>query len=306
MDPFKAGCISQSLHNRKSQVKIGWQASEKLYGEGMKKPIAKHPVFKGIRIVVTVYVGLVLFLFLTQQRMIYYPESYSREAGIEMAAAQGLELWEADNVFHGWKDQGDGGSAVLIFHGNAGGAVRRDYLRDLFRNTPASRDVSVYIFEYPGYGFRDGSPGEEAFREAAAKAHAALQNAYDSVYLLGESIGGGVATWLAGEKGADGVLLITPFNRLSAVASAHYPWLPVRWLLRDRYRNDEHLQNFDGPVAFVVAGQDAIIPSRLARKLYESHGGPKLWRLQESADHNTIYFGPGAGFWEEVIEFVTQ
>lgn len=274
------------------------------YVHCMKNTKSNRPVWKVLRIFVASYVGLVVFLFVTQRSLIYYPQRYSREAGEEMAARRGLLPWEEDGVFHGWKDIGEGSSAVLIFHGNAGGAVHRDYLRDLFRDSRIGSDLSVYILEYPGYGFRPGRPSEMAFREAAAQAHAALQGRYDGIFLLGESIGGGMATWLAGEKGADGVLLITPFNRLSAVASTHYPWLPARWLLRDRFKNDIHLQNFNGPVAFVVAGRDAIIPSHLARKLYESFEGPKLWRLQETADHNSIYFGPHSKFWEEVLEFV--
>ena len=100
------------------------------------------------------------------------------------------------------------------------------------------------------------------------------------------------------------MLLNTPFNRLSVVASHHYPWLPVRLLLLDRFRNDEHLVGFDGPVAFVVAGRDAVVPSRFARKLYESFHGPKLWRLQEQADHNSVFFGERDDFWPEIMAFI--
>ncbi len=251
-----------------------------------------------------VYAGVAGLLFVMQRGIIFLPAWYSEEEGREMAARRGLEMWEADGVFQGWMDRGNGDGAVLVFHGNAGGAVHRDYLRDLFRHEEATADVSVYVFEYPGYGFREGRPGERTFRGAAVNAHAALSGTYDSILLVGESIGGGTATWLAGEKGADGVLLITPFNRLSAAAAHHYPWLPVRLLLRDRFRNDEHLERYEGPVAFVVAGQDAVIPFRLARVLYEAYHGPKLWRLQENADHNSIYFGSGSGFWKEVVAFL--
>ncbi|MCC5842872.1 MAG: hypothetical protein JJU05_01345 [Verrucomicrobia bacterium] len=269
---------------------------------------AKRTVCKGfvrmIRMAALVYAGFAGLLFVSQRGMIFLPSRYSEERGREMAARRGLEIWEADGVFQGWMDRGNGAGAVLVFHGNAGGAVHRDYLRDLFRDEEATADFSVYLFEYPGYGFREGRPSERAFREAAAKAHAALSGAYDSMLLVGESIGSGTATWLAGELGADGVLLITPFNRLSAAAAHHYPWLPVRLLLRDRFRNDEHLERYEGPVAFVVAGQDSVIPSRLARVLYEAYDGPKLWRLQEDADHNSIYYGSGSEFWREVAGFL--
>lgn len=270
----------------------------------MKKSGLWWSVWKVARVLLLAYAGLVGLLFFTQRGLIYFPDRYSEEEGESYAERRGLERWDHEGQFHGWKQKGEGEAAILVFHGNAGGAIHRDYLRHLFRDLPASAGHSLYIMEYPGFGFRSGRPSERAFREAATKAHEVLRSSYDSILLVGESIGGGTATWLAAEKGAEGVLLITPFNRLSAVAAYHYPWLPARWLLRDRFRNDLHLEDFAGPVAFVVAGEDEVIPTSLARRLYESYEGPKLFRLQEGADHNTIYYGPGLSFWEEVVEFV--
>jgi len=257
------------------------------------------------RILLLSYVGLVAFLYLNQRNMIFMPSRYTAQQGESLAATRGLAAWEEDGTFHGWKDAADGESAVLIFHGNAGAAVHRDYLRDLFRGPGHGvSGISVYIFEYPGFGFRDGKPGEKAFREAAAEAYSALAARYASIYLLGESIGGGTATWLAAEKDPQGLLLITPFNRLAAVASAHYPWIPVRHLLRDQFRNDLHLQKYEGPVAFVVAGRDEVVPSRFARKLYESYEGPKLWELQDQASHNSMMYDPGSELWSGVLDFL--
>ena len=270
----------------------------------MKKSGLLWSVWRVVRVLLLSYAGLIVLLFFTQRGLIYFPDRFSEEEGIEFAARRGLDIWEHEGVFHGWKTVGEGDGAILIFHGNAGAGVHRDYLRNLFRDIPASSAHSVYILEYPGFGFRSGRPSERAFREASLKAYEVLSASYGSILLVGESIGGGTATWLAAEKSVEGLLLITPFNRLSAVAAYHYPWLPARFLLRDRFRNDQHLENFDGPLAIVVAGEDAVIPTPLARKLYESFEGPKLYRLQEGADHNTIYFGPGLSFWEEVLEFV--
>jgi pimeloyl-ACP methyl ester carboxylesterase len=265
----------------------------------------KSKVIRMLRMALLVYLGFAGLLFVLQRNMIFIPTRFSEEQGLALAAARGLERWEDDGVFHGWKDVGTGKGAVMVFHGNAGAAVHRDYIRDLFRNEEATAEFSVYIVEYPGYGFRAGRPGERAFREAALEAHNAISDRYETILLVGESIGSGTATWLAAERDAEGVLLITPFNRLSAAASHHYPWLPVRLLLRDRFRNDEHLEGFSGPVAFVVAGRDMVVPSRLGRKLYEGYDGPKLWRLQENADHNSVFFGPG-NFWAEIMTFLLE
>lgn len=262
------------------------------------------PVIRVLRMAALVYVGFVGLLFFTQRNLIFLPSRTGEEQGRAFAARQGLQVWEHEGTFHGWKDPGEGDAAILIFHGNAGAAFHRDYFRDLFRGLERTRDHAIYILEYPGYGFRGGRPSEAAFREAAAAAHALLAEQYASILLVGESLGSGMATWVAGEKGADGVLLVTPFRRLADVAAHHHPWVPVRWLLHDRFENDRHLENFPGPVAFVVAGRDGVIPPHLARALYTSFDGPKLWRLQEDADHNSIYYGPGGTFWAEVMSFL--
>lgn len=270
------------------------------------KPKSLAAGWRILRIVVLSYLGLVGLIFFTQRGLIYFPDRYSEERGRQKAQARSLSPWEEGEVFHGWKAAGDPeAGAILIFHGNAGAGVHRDYLRDLFRDIPALEGRSVYIMEYPGYGFRSGRPSERAFREASRKAWENLSRNYDRILLVGESIGGGVATWLGAEKSAEALLLITPFDRLANVAAYHYPWLPARLLLRDRFANDRHLEGFSGPVAFVVAGSDQVIPTKFARALYEGYAGPKIYRLQEGADHNTIYYGPGLSFWEEVGDFLT-
>ena len=261
-------------------------------------------ILRLFRLASVVYLGFIGILFVLQREIIFLPAGYSEQQGRALAEERGLLFWKQEGVFHGWKDVVEGGeTAALIFHGNAGGAVHRDYFRDLFRNVDGGMNISVYLLEYPGYGFREGRPSEEMFREAALKAYDAIYERYRTLLLVGESIGSGTATRLATEREVDGVLLITPFNRLSAVAAHHYPWLPVRLLLRDHFRNDKHLQEFSGPVAFVVAGRDRVIPFQLALDLYEGYDGPKLWRLQEQADHNSIFFGSGK-FWAEVMRFL--
>src|SRR5207237_1287833 len=95
--------------------------------------------------------------------------------------------------------------------------------------------------------------------------------------LIGESLGAAVSA-AAGAQHPDlttGLLLITPWDRLARVGSHHYPWLPVKWMLRDGYDNVMHLAKFDRPVVVAVAERDSIVPPRFGTALHAALSGPK-------------------------------
>lgn len=267
---------------------------------------------KMIGILVLIYGGLVLIMAGCQREMIYFPSTSPEEHLLKEAQAKGMTAWRnADHELIGWKksspEPGNGGNAVVIFHGNAGYALHRDYFVDGFLALEDQQPWTIHIFEYPGYGARQGRPSEERFKAAAGEALAGLLGEnYDRLFLVGESLGTGVATYLAGRY-ADriaGLLLITPFTSLVEVGRKHYPIFPVGMLLRDRYDNLEPLQGYGGPVAFLLAGADEIIPPALGRRLYAAYAGPKHLWVQEGRGHNSLNYHPKAAWWQEVVDFL--
>ncbi len=99
-----------------------------------------------------------------------------------------------------------------------------------------------------------------------------------------------------------GLLLITPWDRLRHVAGHHYRWLPVRWLLRDRYDSVENLKAFDRPTVVVVAERDSIVPSQLGTALHASLPGPKRLVVIKDSDHNDWFERTTAGWWQAVVD----
>lgn len=260
-----------------------------------------------LRVLFLSYFGFCLVLFALQRRMIYLPQVLTAEQNHRLARTLGMRAIENNGQFLGWAvgpEEADG--VILIFHGNAGNAVHRDYFSYLFHNQTATENHALWIMEYPGYGHRGGRPSQASFFRAGEEFLQLARTQFSEVILVGESLGGGVASYLAGSFPEDvtAVLLITPFDRLNSIARYHYPWLPTGLFLLDRFPNDQHLAGFDGPVGIVVAENDAVIPVAASRRLYESFSGPKLFRLQEGADHNTLYFGPDLSFWEEMTAFL--
>ncbi len=267
--------------------------------------------FRVLRVAILVYLGLLALLAGCQRRFIYYPSRMSRGEALQSARRAGVEPFrDAGGRFCGWRrsTNADGGSGgrVLVFHGNAGHAMQRIYYAEGF-DAAGTAPWDIFLFEYPGYGSRPGRPSEEKIMEAGASALAALIREDPSpVYLVGESLGSGPACGLAADYPEDvaGLWLITPFTDLADVARIHYPFFPVRLLLRDNYDNMKALRSYRGPVAVLTAEHDSVVPARLGRRLYESAVTSRKWfREQPGVDHNTLDLSFHAGIWSDIIAF---
>ncbi len=184
---------------------------------------------------------------------------------------------------------------------------RSYYVNGFCRNPEGTAAWELFLFEYPGYGARPGSPSEVSIMTAAREAIAELlQDDSRPVFLLGESLGSSFAAAIAAEypQSIAGLVLVTPLTRMADVAASHYRFLPVRWMLREHHDVQAHLTKFPGPVAFLVAGRDEVITNNLGEKLYKQYqGNKKLW-IQPDAGHNTLDFNPEAPWWQEVEYFL--
>jgi uncharacterized protein len=240
-----------------------------------------------------------------QRRMIYFPPVLSPEQSDQLGKSERLERWKSPSgVLLGWvrrcPTQPVQGRA-LILHGNAGAAVFCGHYAESIQQVA---NFDVFMLEYPGYGDRPGKPTERTLDESAAEAFQLLAT-NGPVYLVGESLGTGVASFLAGrfpDKVA-GLILFAPFHRLAAVAQAHMPVFPVRLLLLDRFPAEDNLRNFHSPLAVLIGGAgDTVIPPRFGRRLYDGYAGPKrLWEFPE-CNHGTLMLQPPE-VWKQLLAF---
>lgn len=236
-----------------------------------------------------------------QDRFIYFPE----KAAIEELASGELRAWPAPEAFRGLvaEPAGTARATVIVFHGNAGHAGHRSF----YAAALTRRGLRVILAEYPGYGPRDGTPGEESLVADAQQTIALAHRLYGApLLLIGESLGAGVVA-SAGSRERDktaGLLLITPWDRLEHVAAYHYPWLPVKWLLRDRYDSVSHLASFGRPVLVVIAERDSIVPPRFGEALYHSLAAPRQLMVVKAAEHNDWIGRVDETWWQEAIGFL--
>ncbi|MBE2179971.1 MAG: alpha/beta hydrolase [Chthoniobacterales bacterium] len=275
------------------------------------RPSLHSRLWRIVRAVVLVWLILVAFFALAQRSMIYFPTKDDATSLHAQASASGLIPWtNAHGEVIGYRTPPEEGAplppaSVVIFHGNAGHAIHRADYAQILRGAAPERALSVFILEYPGYGARSGNPSQETILAAAEDAiHSLPEGA--PVILLGESIGTGVAAAMAAKFPARiaGLLLLTPFNSLVAAAQHHYPLLPVRWILRDKYPSADWLKSYTGPVSVVLAAKDTIVPAELGRKLYDGYSGPKHLFTAQGADHNDLLYTLTPADWRSSLGFL--
>ena len=200
------------------------------------------------------YAALVLTVGCVQRKLIYHPPGLAGGEQDAVVARTRLQPWtNGAGMRIGWWRPGGSSlpGSVLVVHGNAGAAAERAYLLDPIQQATG---LDVFVLEYPGFAGRPGKPSQATLTAAADEGLGILCSSRMPVYVVGESLGTGVAAYLAGHhpENVRGVVLLTPFNSLTAAAGHHYPWLPVRWLLMDPYPSETWLASYPGPVGVVV------------------------------------------------------
>jgi pimeloyl-ACP methyl ester carboxylesterase len=229
------------------------------------------------------YAGLCAWLYATQRTQIYFRTPASDHPG-----AQPLWLESEGERVKVWSVLRDGPRALIYFGGNA-----EDVAGNIDVFAAMFPEHSLYLVNYRGYGGSGGQPSESALQADALAVHAHVRAAHREVALMGRSLGAGVAVYLASERPVVRLILVTPFDSLASVAQSHMRWLPVRWLLRDRYDSAIRAHSIRAPVLVVIAAEDEIIPrARTDALVSEFRPGQVRVVVIAGASHNTLDLSP--------------
>ena len=147
---------------------------------------------------------------------------------------------------------------MLYFHGNGGNISYRAARASLMQRA----GMGVLMMTYPGFGGSTGRPTETRIMSDARVAYAWLDQhgAKGRIAVFGESLGSGVAVQLAASVPVLAVVLDSPFSSAVDVAAHHYPYLPVRWLMWDRFESMAHIGKVRAPLLIVHGDQDPVVP----------------------------------------------
>jgi fermentation-respiration switch protein FrsA (DUF1100 family) len=242
-----------------------------------------------------------------QRRLIYFPSPGPvPSAAAVLPTGRDVVLHTEDGIRLGaWYFPGRGG-AVLVCNGNAGDRSMRIELALALNRL----GLSVLLFDYRGYGGNPGRPSEDglAADARAAQAWLAAQPDVDPqrIAYFGESLGAAVAVGLAVQRPPAALILRSPFTSLADVGAVHYPWLPVRLLLLDRYPSIERIASVHAPLLVIAGDRDDIVPLSLSRLLYDAAAEPKRFVLVPGAGHNDPELLDGSQILDEIGRFLSE
>ena len=232
------------------------------------------------------YLGLCVLVFVKQRGLIYFPQPRALQSAPAISmAVDGAELQITVRPLKSAK-------ALVYFGGNAEDVSHN--LPDLSRAFP---EHAIYLLHYRGYGDSTGRPSEAALYADALALFDRLVVQHPYITVLGRSLGSGVAVYLASQRKVERMILVTPYDSLEELAQRQFPFLPVSWLLRDKFESWKYASQVEAPTLVIAAEHDEVIPASSTKKLFGHFPrGVAEFRLVAGASHNTI--SDSADYWQ--------
>lgn len=236
-----------------------------------------------LAVLAALYVAICVALLVFQRSLIYFP--------------QPLSISQPDTLLRLPVDDGEvlvsvrphaGPNALIYFGGNA-----EDVSLNLAEFSQAFPEHALYLLHYRGFAGSAGSPSEEAIQRDALALFDRVHAAHPQTVVMGRSLGTGVAIRLASQRPASRLLLITPFDSLQTIAARQFPFLPIKWLLKDKFESSTYAARIKVPTLLIAAEQDEIIPRSSTEALYR-HFAPGVATLKviPGKGHNSISESP--------------
>lgn len=240
---------------------------------------------------VIVVLAVVALAWIFQRRLIYLPDSAAVPPAAEiLPGARDVTVHTEDGLALGAylvpPSGPDRDMTILVAPGNAGSRVLRVPLAQRL----AAEGLSVLLIDYRGYGGNPGSPSEHGLITDVRAAYWYLVEQAgvppQRLVYFGESLGAAVVTQLAVEHPPTALVLRSPFTDLASAGAVHYPLLPVRQLLWDRFPVTEPIARVEVPTVIIYGTEDAIVPPEQSRAVAAAAGGPVRTVPVAGADHN--------------------
>lgn len=249
-------------------------------------------LFKVMVVALAGYVAMLALVFWFQGKLIFFPlqELYSLTPQARGLAYEAVKLRSEDGEqLAAWWIPASASKpvqgTVLLFHGNAGNISHRSDYAAMFYGL----GYNTFLVDYRGYGESTGKPSEAGtYRDATASwawltATRGIKAA--DIVIFGESLGGGIATWLAAKQAPRALILSSTFTSVPDLGAEIYPWLPVRWISRIHYNNLANLAQVRVPLLIAHSPEDEIIAYAHGERLYAVAHEPKTF-LKMRGGHN--------------------
>jgi fermentation-respiration switch protein FrsA (DUF1100 family) len=247
---------------------------------------------KFIGILACFYILLLIGVFVFQRSLLYFPshsyvslkDAYANRSFVELpvktADGLGLKAWYAPATSKPF--------TFVFFHGNGDCLASASETGDPY----IAAGYGFLVAEYRGYSGLPGKPTETGlYADGRATINALVARGVKSenIILFGHSLGTGVAVQMAEEFHVGGVVLLAPYTSIPEMAQIQYPYLPAKYLARDRFENEKKIQNIHAPVLIVNGTEDQIIPTSQGRQLFDLANEPKEFHAIPGRGHNDAF-----------------
>lgn len=250
------------------------------------------------------YLLMVGLLFLVQRPLLYHPgyvSSTPEQAGLSRMSEGTVKTADGILLRHWFAPPADAGKPVgILLYGNAA------YMEARAQEARSLQQLGygVLLVSYRGYDGNAGSPTEQGlYADARANVEWLKAHGYQNFFFMGQSLGSGVAVQMATEFQPKALILETPYTSMIDAASDHYPFVPVHWLLRDRYDSISKISRIHAPVFIIQGEADEVIPVSQGRALFAAANEPKEAVWLPGAHHNDYY---NYGGWPQLTAFLSK
>ena len=244
------------------------------------------------------------------QLLIYQPSEWTERNWREVSGLPLEDVWisveQGVRIYAWYVDAGPNQPVLLWCHGNAGNILHRlENLSELYR-----RGVSVLLFDYRGYGQSSGEPSEAGFYADALASYDYLilrkKVRSEQLVVFGRSLGAAVASEVATQRGAAGLILEGAFPSIQSMADHHYFGLPARWFVEAEFNLSRRISSVRIPIFSIHGERDTIVPIQLGKDVYETARHPKAWYSVPGAGHNDVPFVGGQTYFQRMMTFIRK
>ena len=237
--------------------------------------------------IIIAYIFVIIFVYFYQRNLLYHPSENNyqndtiqfnhQEIFIKVNDEIKLKSWIINKDLKNFK-------TLVFFHGNAGDLSNRIYkLNELDK-----LNINILLISWRGFSGNEGYPTEKNLYEDAEAAIKWLNKkkvSNSQIILYGESLGTGVAVEIASKNNFNSIILESPFTSIENSAKIYYPYLPVSFLLKDRYDSISKIKKINSPILIMHGRKDDIVPFFMGKKLFEKANSPKDSYFTDIDDH---------------------
>ena len=235
-------------------------------------------------LLITIYIGIILYLYLTQRDKIFnfsIVEKKEPKVLKNCPKCKRVKLKVKDGILDGVYLDNNSHKLIIYFGGNSDDAT--DFL-DIIKDI---KEFDAVAFNYRGNALSTGTPSEKALYNDALAIYDSFSKNKD-VYLIGRSLGSGVATFLASKREVKKLLLITPYDSIENIAKEKYPLFPISLLLKYKFNSKNFIEKVKAPIIIFMVKNDKTVSNRRTKNLIKHIRSKYTLKILESTTHADI------------------